>query len=119
MVGEQGAHWWLLQAWAGLPGAPQSAQSASEAQLAGHLGEQSPETQVSVDWHWLTSAVVQATHWWAVGLHTWGAGSQSAQSASVLQVMVGIPLLVGHEAVAGTQLPALEHFCPLGQPVAP
>ena len=97
-VGEQGAHWCALQAWAGLAVGPQAAQSPSEAQLAGHLGEQSPLTQVSVDWHWLMSLAVQATHAWAAVSQTWWAGSQSAQSASALQVMVGTPLLVGHEA---------------------
>jgi hypothetical protein len=118
-VGEQGAHWWALQAWAGLPAPPQAAQSASAAQLAGHLGEHFAATQVSVVWHWVVLLAVQATHWWEVLSQTWWAGSQATQSASALQVMVGTPLFVGQVADGGAQLPELVHTWPEGQPVAP
>ena len=86
-------------------------------QEAGHFGKHSPPSQASVDWQPLLSFAVQATHLCAAVLHTWWEGSHAAQSAFVLHVTVGSPFAVGHVALVGTQLPWLEHFLPLGQPV--
>jgi hypothetical protein len=79
-----------------------------------------PELQLCVVWHAPVLVAVQATHWPVAVSQTWWAESHAAQSAFLVQVTSGAPVDdVGQVADVGMQVPALEHVCPVPQPLAP